>query len=438
MPPARYDPAVPRPPEVVVAVPGSKSEAIRALILGALARGTTRIDGAPASGDVRAVVRAIRALGTRIDGQPGRGELRVHGTAGRLPAGNRRLDLGGSATGLRLLTGVALFRGGRTTLDGDASLRRRRLYWPDGLVHPEGGSIRTRGGHPPVVVEGGPLRSLPWYGMDGLYTSQMASGLLLVGCLSESGLRLELLEPVVSEPYLHMTVAVLRRFGVRVARRGRTYRVARGIPRAASLRVEADWSSAAYPLVAAAILGQRVRVPGLAPRSLQADRAVLALLRKAGVRCGVDGRGAWCAGTGRVRRFAIDLQDAPDLAPAAAALALFARGESRVSGAEHLRAKESDRIAACVAAARALGAEAEEREDGFVIRGGAPRAGTVDPRGDHRIALAFGVAAAAIPGARVLDRGCVSKSWPGAWRDLAPLLRDARRVVSLPRPSGRG
>jgi 3-phosphoshikimate 1-carboxyvinyltransferase len=267
--------------------------------------------------------------------------------------------------------------------------------------------------------------------MDGLSTSQTASALLLVGGLSETGLRLDLREPVVSGPYLRMTVAMLRRFGVRVARRGRAYRVPPGVPRAASIRVGADWSSAAYPLVAAAILGRRVRVPGLAPRSLQADRAVLALLRRAGVRCGADARGAWCEGSGRVRRFSIDLRDAPDLAPAAAALAVFAEGESRVLGAEHLRAKESDRIAACVAAVRALGGAAEERADGFAIRGGAPRAGAVDPRGDHRIALAFGVAAAAIPGARVLDPGCVSKSWPSAWRDM-------RRVVSLPRPSGRG
>jgi 3-phosphoshikimate 1-carboxyvinyltransferase len=188
------------------------------------------------------------------------------------------------------------------------------------------------------------------------------------------------------------------------------------------VRVGADWSSAAYPLVAAAILGRRVRVPGLDPRSLQADRAVLALLRKAGARCGADRRGAWCEGTGVVRPFRIDLRASPDLAPAAAALALFADGESRVTGAAHLRGKESDRIAACVASVRALGGAARERRDGFTIRGGTPRAGVVRPRGDHRIALAFGVAAAAIPGARVLDRACVAKSWPSAWRDLAPLL----------------
>jgi len=103
-----------------VSVPGSKSEAIRCLVAAALARGTTRVVGAPDSGDVRAVVGALRDLGVRIDG-------RVHGTGGDLPPGDRTLHLGGSATGLRILTCVAAMRDGRTTLDGDSSLRRRPL-----------------------------------------------------------------------------------------------------------------------------------------------------------------------------------------------------------------------------------------------------------------------------------------------------------------------
>jgi 3-phosphoshikimate 1-carboxyvinyltransferase len=280
-----------------------------------------------------------------------------------------------------------------------------------------GARVRARNGRLPLIVDGiGSAKRPGPVVVSARDTSQIASGLLL------AGFRIRLVGPVVSAPYIAMTRAVIRRFGGRGPR---------------TVRIEADWSSAAYPLAAAAILGKSVRVPGLAPRSLQADRAVLALLRKAGVTCGVDGAGAWCEGTGRVRPFSIDLRDAPDLAPAAAALALFADGESRVSGAAHLRAKESDRIASCVAAARALGGRAEERPDGFTIRGGTPRAGKVDPRGDHRIALAFGVAAAAIPGARVLDRACVSKSWPGAWRDLAPLLRGGP-AFSRSRPASRG
>ena len=296
---------------------------------------------------------------------------------------------------------VAALRDGRTTLDGDASLRRRPL----GAIPDLGIPIRTRRGKPPIVVEGpaavrGPVR------VSARDTSQFASGLLL------AGFRIRLAGPVVSAPYITMTMSALLRFGGKGPR---------------TVRIEPDWSSAAYPLIAAAIRGLRVRVPGLSMNSLQADRTVIDMLESAGVPCGVDRRGAWCEGTGRVGPFAIDLRDAPDLAPAAAALALYADGESRVTGAAHLRGKESDRIAACVAAVRAMGGRARSTRDGFVVRGGTVRAGVVDPRGDHRIALAFGAA-----GARVLDRECVAKSWPTAWADLAPLLQN-RGQSPLPR-----
>jgi 3-phosphoshikimate 1-carboxyvinyltransferase len=323
-----------------------------------------------------------------------------------------------------MLACLAAVRQGRTVLDGDASLRRRPQGALLSALESLGIAVRARGGRAPLAVEGGPLlrpRSAPSVSCGD--TSQVASGLLLAGCLLPGGLRPGLRGRVVSRPYLDLTVEALRRAGIRVTRRGAEFRVAPGVPRALRVDIEPDWSSAAYPLVAAAILGRRVRVPGLRAGSLQPDRAVLRLLRMAGARCGVDADGAWAEGTGRLRPFTVSLRDSPDLAPAAAALALFAKGTSRVTGASHLRLKESDRIAACVAAVNALGGRARETRDGFFARGGAPRKGTVDPRGDHRLALAFGVAAAAIPGARVLDRGCVSKSWPGAWRDLAPLLR---------------
>ncbi|MCK6481260.1 MAG: 3-phosphoshikimate 1-carboxyvinyltransferase [Planctomycetes bacterium] len=406
-------------PEVPVPVPGSKSETIRALVLGALARGITRIEGAPASGDVLAAAGALRALGIRIDGEPGGGVLRVHGAAGVLPPGDRRVHCGGSATALRMLACVAALREGRTTLTGDPTLRARPAGPLEAPLRAVGVSLRTAGGRPPLVVEGGPARAPAGVvRVDASGTSQVASGLLLLGPLLPGGLRLRLSGRVVSAPYLELTVVALRRAGVRVRREGSTLLVPGRVPAACTAVVEPDWSSAAYPLVAAAVRGVRVRVPGLRARSLQADRAVMDLLRSAGARCGVDGKGAWCEGGRPLRPFRVDLGGSPDLAPAAAALALFADGESRVSGAAHLRAKESDRIAACVEAVRALGGRARPLRDGFVVRGGAPVRGTVDARGDHRIALAFAAA-----GARVRGGACVRKSWPGgleALRGIAP------------------
>jgi len=401
--------------ETRVPVPGSKSEAIRALVVGALARGTTRIEGAPDSDDVVAVMGALSALGVRVDGLPGSGVIRVRGTLGEFPPGDLVVDCGGSATGLRILACVAALRRGRTTLTGSASLRARPAGPLEEPLAALGWTVRTRAGRPPVVLEGGPARAPEGeVGVDASATSQVASGLLLVGALLPGGLRLRLEGRVVSAPYLDLTVEALRRAGVRVRRAGRVLTVPPGVPSPCRAVVEADWSSAAYPLVAAAARGGRVRVPGLRARSLQADRVVLDLLRKAGARCGVDGEGAWCEGTGRVRPFRVDLRASPDLAPAAAALALFAGGECRVTGAAHLKHKESDRIAACVEAVRALGGTARRLRDGFVLRGAGVGSGTVDARGDHRIALAFGAV-----GAKVKGRSCVRKSWPDAWEALS-------------------
>ncbi len=409
--------------QIVVRVPGSKSEAIRALVLAALAPGTGRVTGTPASRDVAAVVGALRGLGIVVEGEPGPAALVVRGCGGALPGGDRTVRVGGSATGLRILACVAALRQGRTLLDGNRSLRARPAGPLAAALAPLGVRVRTRRGRPPVVVEGGPSRGAAGtVGVDAARTSQVASGLLVAGAALPGGIRVRLEGTAVSRRYLDLTVEVLRRAGVSVRRTGDEIHVREGIPRAPRLRVEPDWSSAAYPLLGAALRGVRVRVPDLPPRSAQADRAVLGVLRAAGVRCGVDAAGAWAEGGGALRPFSADLRDAPDLAPVAAALALFAPGESRVTGAAHLRAKESDRIASCVAAARALGAGAEGTADGFVIRGGTPRAGAVDPRGDHRIALAFSLAAAAIPGARVGGTACVAKSWPGALRAMAPLL----------------
>jgi 3-phosphoshikimate 1-carboxyvinyltransferase len=333
---------------------------------------------------------------------------------GEFPPGDVTVRCGGSATGLRILACVAALRKGRTTLTGDPSLRARPAGPLEEPLAALGVEVRTKGGRPPVEIRGGPARGsgdpLP---VDASETSQVASGLLLLGSHLPGGLRLRLGGRVVSAPYLDLTVEALRHAGVRVRRAGRMLTVLPGVPEPRSVLVEADWSSAAYPLLAAAVRHGRVRVPGLDAGSLQADRAVLDLLGRAGARCGADGEGAWCEGTGKVKPFAVDLRSSPDLAPAAAALALFARGECRVTGAAHLRGKETDRIAACVDAVRALGGKARALRGGFVVRGPASVRGTVDSRGDHRIALAFGAV-----GARVRGSACVRKSWPGAWRAL--------------------
>ncbi len=163
-------------------------------------------------------------------------------------------------------------------------------------------------------------------------------------------------------------------------------------------------------------------VEGLDLGSPQPDRRIGDVLAAFGASVRFED-GEMTASGGITRGADLDLGDTPDLAPLVGALGCLAPGVTTVRGAPHLRIKESDRIASTVAAARALGCSAEERPDGFVIHGGGARGGAViDPCGDHRLAMAFAIAGAALDGVRVLDPGCVTKSYPGFWDALGGLL----------------
>jgi 3-phosphoshikimate 1-carboxyvinyltransferase len=167
--------------------------------------------------------------------------------------------------------------------------------------------------------------------------------------------------------------------------------------------VEPDWSSASYPLAASFLSGKPARVVGMVRDSLQGDRVfprILDSLTGAGPRV-------------------VDLSDAPDLAPTVIACALFADGATTICGAAHLRIKESDRIGVPIRELRKLGADLEERPDGLIVRP-APLKGPaeLDPAKDHRMAMAFGLVSLRVEGVRVLDPGCVSKSYPTFWKML--------------------
>lgn len=439
--PDPFDVPCGRPARGVVTAPPSKSHAIRLLIAAALAEGTTRVTDVPANEDVAAVVDGLRALGIRVRGAGG--ELVVTGCAGRLPADTARLDVRGSGTGLRLLTAVCCLGPGPYVLDGDASLRARPLGGVEDLVRRLGCTIETSDGRAPLTVRGGPPAACPAEGLvvDGSRSSQPVSAALLVAAALPGAAVVRVPGPLVSSGYVELTASVLTEFDCRVDSgtddRG-AYFDLRGdaltSPELAA--VSGDWSSAAFLLGAAAASGGVVSVRDVDPswRDEQPDAAVLEILERMGALVEVDEAPMWagtdietmavdavrCSGVA-LRGVEADLGGSPDLAPLVGALGCVADGATVVTGAPHLRIKESDRIASTVAAARAIGCEAEERPDGFVIHGGGGTGGTVDPRGDHRIAMAFAVAGLAIPGVRIRDPGCVAKSYPGFWADLARL-----------------
>lgn len=409
-------------------LPGDKSITQRAILLGALAPGATRVRNANSGADAASAWRLARALGTR--GKRERdGTLLIQG--GALRESDRPLDAGNSGTALRLATGLLAAQPFLSILTGDASLRRRPV---DRVLRPLaafGAECHARDGDrlPPVVVRGRPLR-----GADvetGVASAQVKSALLLAAVQAEG-------PSVVREriPTRDHTERMLPRFGVPVVRDEGAVRIAGGAPlHGAEIDVPGDASAAAFLAAAAALVPRSdliLRGVGVNP----SRRAFFALLARAGASVAFEEErlfGDEPVADVRVRHRALravtvvpaDVPALIDELPLVAVLAAFARGTSEVTGAAELRLKESDRIGAVADGLRALGARVEAREDGWLIQGSERLAGgRVEAKGDHRIAMAFLVAGLrAKEGVTVEDAESVGVSDPGFLPRLRALAR---------------
>jgi 3-phosphoshikimate 1-carboxyvinyltransferase len=409
-----------RPLDAVLQAVPSKSVTHRALVAAALARGPSTLHGPLRSDDTEATREGLRALGVDVETHAERWV--VDGCGGDL-AGGAELDLGASGTSLRFLAAVAALGRRPTLLDGSPRLRERPMEELGAALATLGCAVSlgpSRGGLPLRAggrsPQGGAVR------LPGARSSQFASALLLVGARLPAGLALELEAPAVSLPYVALTVEVLRAFGVTVEEdpAALVWRVRATDYAGRAYRVEGDHSSASCFLAAAALAGGRVRVEGLAARSVQPDARLGAILR--GLGCVVSSGECWVEvrGTGRVPGFRADLTDAPDLAPTLAALALFAEGPCTLSGIGHLRLKESDRLDVLASNLRRLGRDASASGDRLELPAprSALRGGIVRTAADHRVAMAFAVAGLRLEGTAVDDSTCVTKSNPGFWSQL--------------------
>lgn len=402
-----------------IRVPGDKSISHRAAMLGAIAEGTSEISGFLDSADCRATLAAVEAMGIRVE-RGAAGNLLVHGAGLRgLRAPAAALDLGNSGTSMRLLTGILAGQAFDSVLVGDASLMQRPMARVASPLGRMGAEIRTSGGKPPVEISGG--RALR--GCDHVLetpSAQVKSALLLAGLYAEGGTFVR--EAGISRDH---TERMLEAFGVRVLRGERGAGVS-GPARLVAARVDVpgDFSSAAFLIVAGLIAGRGplfIRGVGVNPTRA----ALIDILRAMGGDIRLQPRdasgGEPCADI-EVRPSALRGTVVPealvpiaiDELPVLFAAAAVADGETVVTGAAELRVKESDRLAAMADGLVAVGAACEPLPDGLRIRGGAVAGGTVDSRGDHRIAMAFAVLGArARSPITILDVQNVATSFPG-------------------------
>jgi 3-phosphoshikimate 1-carboxyvinyltransferase len=412
-----------------VGVPGDKSISHRAILIGAICEGETHILGFGRSADTESTIAAVRALGVDVD------ELEVdallvrgvglHGLAEPVQA----LDCGNAGTLMRLLAGILAGQRGRFELIGDESLSRRPMERVAKPLRAMGAKVGTEDGHAPVTIEGGALRAIR-YELP-VASAQVKSAVLLAGLYAGGG-GTTVVEPV---PTRDHTERLLERAGAEVRRDpGKVSVRAAERLTLGELEIPGDFSSAAPLLVAAAIVpGSAVTVHGvgLNPRRI----GLLAVLERMGARIAIYNRravGGEPAGDIEVRASelvgaTVTAEEVPALVdelPLFALAACHARGDSVVLGASELREKESDRLAGVVEELRRIGAHIRATRDGFRIRGvpSRLRGGSVDARGDHRLAMLGAVAGlSSREGVEVRGAEVVETSFPGFFELLAEL-----------------
>jgi 3-phosphoshikimate 1-carboxyvinyltransferase len=417
--------------DVTVTVPGSKSLTNRALLCAALAEGVSHIDNALVADDSTAMREALATLGAGLDVDDAAARVTVTGTGGHLRPGPLDLDMRLSGTTSRfLLPAVAAFGQGEYRIDGGEPLRARPMGPVlDGIVA-LGAGVRPEGeaGRLPVTVLAPGWPAGGDVSVPGDASSQYLSGLLLAGPGTHDGLRVTVTTPLVSRPFVDLTVDVMGAFGVHVAagedasgRRVLTVRP--GGYRATDYRVEPDASAASYLLAAAALVGGRVTVAGLGSATRQGDAHFADLLGEMGAEVSRTADATTVAASpGPLRSLGeVDLADLPDMAQTVAAVAVFADAPTRVRGVALIRGHETDRIAAVVRELRRCGLTAEEHDDGFTVHPGTPRPARVETYDDHRMAMSFALLGLRVPGIEIADPGCVAKTFPGYWDALDTL-----------------
>ncbi len=417
-----------KPPHATITVPGSKSITNRALVLAALSEPGkgSELRGVLQSEDTEVMIQALRQLGFHVwtDWPERVVHVRRGTSASPIPAPEADLFVGNSGTTMRFLTAMVSLGEGRYRLDGVSRMRERPVE--DLLValrqlgvqaHSERGN-----GYPPVIVEadglgGGLVR------IKGDVSSQFLSGLLMAAPLARDPISIEVTGPLVSAPYVDMTLELMWQFGVEVDADDSLscFEIpVRPWYRSRTLEIEPDASAASYFFAAAAITEGTVAVPHLARSSLQGDVEFVNVLEEMGCRVlsqentlGIKGR--------PLRGIDVDMNDISDTVMTLAAVACFADGPTTIRNVAHIRHKETDRLAALATELRRLGAEVDEFADDLTITPGPLHGAEVETYNDHRMAMSLALIGLRVPGVVIKNPACVAKTYPRFFEDLEKL-----------------
>ena len=423
---------VSRPLRASVRVPGSKSLTNRALLLAALAEGKTTLTNALFSDDSRYFADSLKRLGFSLEISNLQSLITVHGLGGHIPASRADLFVGNAGTAARFLTALLTLGQGEYTLDGDARMRERPIGDLLDALTQLGAKVEPLNLQAPMTDDqplSPPVRVLA-SGLPGGRarvagdaSSQFLSALLMVAPYAQSPVELVVEHGLNSKPYVDLTLGAMADFGVVVERNGyeRFYIARQRYRSPGAYAIESDASAASYFFAAPAICGGAVRVLNISRRARQGDMAFLDVLAEMG--CTTTEGDDWIeVGTmhpSPLRGVDVDMRDIPDTAQTLAAIAPFASSPTTIRGIASARLKETDRVGAMCAELARLGVDVTEHPDGLTIRPcRAIRPATVRTYNDHRMAMAFALVGLRVPGVKIENPGCVSKTFPNYFEVL--------------------
>ena len=448
-----------------VQLPGSKSISNRVLLLAALSQGTTEVHDLLASDDTRVMLDGLRALGCGVD-ESGGSTVRITGLGDQPPRSPAALFLGNAGTAMRPLTAALALLGGEFTLSGIPRMHERPIGDLVDALRQLGCQIDYLGneGFPPLRIAHGAglpaLRLQAPIPVRGDVSSQFLTALLLALPLvaREQDVVIEVVGELISKPYIQITLALLARFGIQVARQGwERFTIPAGsrYQSPGSIHVEADASSASYFIALGALAaspeGQNgIKIQGVGLDSIQGDIRFVEAARAMGA--DITGGPNWlhvARGAWPLRAIDLDCNHIPDAAMTLATMALYANGTTRLRNIASWRVKETDRIAAMATELRKLGATVEEGADFIAITPPATpqdwKAASIHTYDDHRVAMCFSLAAfnpACLP-VRIEDPKCVAKTFPDYFEALFSVVQTAQAHIPVlcidgPTASGKG
>jgi 3-phosphoshikimate 1-carboxyvinyltransferase len=410
-----------RPPDASIRVPGSKSVTNRALLVAALADGPSTITNPLFSDDSYWLMDALVKLGIGLSADREGGETRVEGRGGEIPASDVNLFVGNAGTVARFLPPALALGAGPYTVDGVPRMRERPVSdLVEGMRHlgaaveyagePERYPLRVLGGG----IRGGTAR------ISGARSSQFASGLLMAAPYAEAPVILQV-DGREQWPYIGITVAVMRSFGVDVAETTGRFSVQPAAYKPLDYAVEPDASAASYFMAAAAVTGGRVEIPGLGSTSTQGDLRFAEVLQQMGCTLHLTTDSIEVHGPDRLRGVDVDMNAFSDTMMTLAAIAPFAQGPTTIRNVAHTRLQETDRLSAVATELDRLGVPTHQTLSSIRIIPRTPRPALVRTYGDHRMAMAFAVTGLVVAGIAIQDPGCVNKTFPDFFGRLGEL-----------------